>query len=53
MPVIGRRGLGIYVQLSSKEQEKRAGQLKKVGEDISHRHNNQQQKDIKKKTKKT
>lgn len=27
----GRRGLGIYVQLSSEEREKGAGQLKEVG----------------------
>lgn len=29
--MIGRRGLGIYVQLSSEEPEKDAGQLKEVG----------------------
>lgn len=43
--MIGRQGLGIYVQLSGKEREKGAGQLKEVGEDIFHRHYNHQQKE--------
>lgn len=30
--MIGRRGLGIHVQLSSREWEKGAGQLKEEGE---------------------
>lgn len=43
--MIGRRGLGIYVQLSSEEQKKGAGQLKEEGEDIFHRHYIHQQKE--------